>query len=392
VDLLSCLAIARLTALLACASEDAAPNKRVYSVALWLAALCPFTANYTAVPLTEVFATFCTALACCTLVIALSRVQKPDFLLKGMHLPLSKSVEYTALGAGGIVGAGTLFRPETPILLIAAVIVFGGLFFLRGKYRRWFWVCAAMALGCLMVRSPWAIRNMMTLGEPQFLAPRNSNLPGELVPYGFMAWEKTWLYRVRDCYLAPWKLNEESISVDDLPARAFDTPEEKERVAMILERYNNDLTLTPEEDAAFAQLASERTARHPLRTYMWLPAARAVTIWFTPRIELLPVSGHVFPLPQMREDDPVDQEVTSLFFLLNLFYVGLGVWGAARLWRANRAARPALVFLTLFILLRTAFLTTLETPEPRYVLVCFPALLALGAQILGRRPEAPEHS
>src|SRR5207248_7465760 len=50
VDLLSCLAIARLAALLACASEDPTPNKRVFSVALWLAALCPFTANYTAVP------------------------------------------------------------------------------------------------------------------------------------------------------------------------------------------------------------------------------------------------------------------------------------------------------------------------------------------------------
>jgi hypothetical protein len=388
VDLLSCLVIARLATLLAYAFEDSVPNKRVYSVALWLAALCPFTANYTAVPLTEVFATFWTSLACCALVIALRRVQKPDFLLKSTHLPLSKSVEYTALGAGFIVGAGTLFRPETPILLIAAAFVLAGVFFRRGNYRRWLRVCLAMALGCLMVLSPWAIRNMVTLGEPQFLAPRNSNLPGELVPFGFMAWEKTWLYRVRDCYLAPWKLNEESISVEDLPARAFDTPEEKERVAMILEQYNNDLTLTPEEDAAFARLASERTAHHPLRTYVWLPAARAVTIWFTPRIELLPVSGHVFPLAQMREDDPVDQEVTSLFFALNLFYVGLGAWGATRLWRLNPAARPAVVLLALFIVLRTAFLTTLETPEPRYVLVCFPALLALGAQVVARRSEA----
>jgi len=387
VDLLSCLVIARLAALLACKSGDAAPNKRMYSVALWLVALCPFTANYTAVPLTEVLATFWTALACCALVIALRRVQKPDFLLKSTHLPLSKSVEYTALGAGFIVGAGTLFRPEAPILLIAAAFVLAGVFFRRGNYRRWLWVCLAMALGCLMILSPWAIRNMVTLGEPQFLAPKNSNLPGELVPYGFMAWEKTWLYRVRDCYLAPWKLNEESISAEDLPARAFDTPEEKERVAMILEQYNNDLTLTPEEDAAFAQLARERTARHPLRTYVWLPAARAVTIWFTPRIELLPVSGHVFPLAQMREDDPVDQEVTSLFFALNLFYAGLGVWGATLLWRSNRAARPAVVFLVLFILFRTAFLTTLETPEPRYVLVCFPALIALGAQVFARRAE-----
>jgi len=387
VDLLSCLVIARLAALLACTSEDFAPNKRVFSVALWLTALCPFTANYTAVPLTEVLATFWTALACCALAIALRRVQKPDFLLKSTHLPLRKSVEYTALGAAWIVGAGTLFRPETPILLIAAAIVFGGVFFLRENYRRWFLVCLAMTLGCLMILSPWAIRNMVTLGEPQFLAPKNSNLPGELVPYGFMAWEETWIFRVRDCYLVPWRLNEEAIFVEDIPARAFDTPEEKERVAMILEQYNNDLTLTPDEDAAFAQLARERTARHPLRTYLWLPAARAVIIWFTPRIELLPVSGHVFPLAQMREDDPVDQEVTSLFFVLNLFYVGLGVWGAARLWRSNPAARPAVAFLALFILLRTAFLTTLETPEPRYVLVCFSALIALGAQVFARRSE-----
>jgi hypothetical protein len=388
VDLLSCLAIARLAALLARTSAEAVPNKRVYSGALWLAALCPFTANYTAVPLTEVFATFWTVLACCALVIALRRVQRPDFLLKGTHLPLSKSVEYTALGAGLIVGAGTLFRPETPILLIAGALVFAGVFFGRGNYRRWMWVCLAMALGCLMVLSPWAIRNMVTLGEPQFLTPKYSNLPGELVPYGFMAWEKTWLYRVRDCYLAPWKLNEESISVEDLPARAFDTPEEKERVAVILEQYNNDLTLTREEDSAFAQLARERTARHPVRTHVLLPAARAVTIWFTPRIELLPFSGHVFPLAHMREDDPVDQEITSLFFVLNLFYAGLSVWGAARLWRSNAAARPAVVFLALFILLRTAFLTTLETPEPRYVLVCFPILIALGAQVFARRSEA----
>jgi hypothetical protein len=388
VDLLSCLVIAKLAALLACTSEDSAPNNRVYFIALWLAALSPFTANYTAVPLTEVFAACWTALACCVLVIALRRVPEPDFLLKSTHLPLRKSVEYTALGAGLTVGLGTLFRPETPILLIAAAIVFGGLFLLRGNYQRWFWVCLAMTLGCLMILSPWAIRNLVTLGEPQFLAPKNSNLPGELVPYGFMAWEKTWLYRVRDCYLVPWKLNEESIDVEGIPARAFDTAEEKQRLAMILEQYNNDLTLTPEEDAAFAQLARERTTRHPLRTYVWLPVARAVTIWFTPRIELLPVSGHVFPLAQMREDDPVDQEVTSLFFVLNLFYVGLGAWGAARLWRSNPAARPAVAFLALFIVLRTAFLTTLETPEPRYVLVCFPALIAMGAQLFACRPEA----
>ena len=388
VDLVTCLLISRLAEFLAHTAGGDTSNPRVRTVALWLAVLCPFTANYTAVPLTEVFAIFWTVLACCGLVLALRRVHQPDFLHKGSHLPLEKSVEYTALGAGFIVGMGTLFRPETPLLLIAAAIVFAGLFFSSREIKRLFLVTVAMALGCLIVLSPWTLRNVKTLGEPQFLAPKDSNLPGELVPYGFMAWEKTWLFRVRDCYLVAWRLNSEAIFVDDIPARAFDAPKEKQRVAAILEEYNNDLTLTPEEDAAFAQLARERTARHPLRTYVWIPAARAVTIWFTPRIELLPVSGHVFPLAQMREDDPVDQEVTTLFFVLNLLYVGLGLWGAARLWRSNAAARPAVAFLALFILLRTAFLTTLETPEPRYVLVCFPALIALGAQLFARRAEA----
>jgi hypothetical protein len=387
VDLLSCLVIARLAALLAYSSEDSAPNERAYFVALWLAALCPFTANYAAVPLTEVFATFWTALGFCAILLALRRVDKPNFLVKGSHLPLSRSVEYAAMAAGLIVGVGTLFRPEAPMLLIAAVLVFGGIFFLRKNFRRWIWVCLSMALGCLVMLSPWAVRNMVTLDEPQFLAPKNSNLPGELVPYGFMAWEKTWLYRVRECYLVPWRLNEEAIFVEDMPARAFDTPEEKQRVAAILEPYNNDLMLTPEEDEQFSQLAKERNARHPLRTYLGVPAARAITMWFTPRIELLPISGHVFPLAQMREDDPVDQEVTSLFFVLNIFYVSLGIWGGVRLWRSNPAASIAIIFLALFTVLRTAFLTTLETAEPRYVLVCFPALIALGAQAFARRFE-----
>jgi hypothetical protein len=233
---------------------------------------------------------------------------------------------------------------------------------------------------------PWAVRNAVTLNEVQFLAPKNSNLPGELVPYGFMAWEKTWLFRVKDCYLVPWKLNGEVINLEDIPARAFDTAEEKERVAAILEQYNNDVTLSSEEDAAFRQLARERTARHPLRTYVWLPVARALTIWFTPRIELLPFSGQVFPLRQAWQEDPIDQSVTVGFFLLNAFYVALAVWGAWRISRESPSLRLAVALLFGYILLRTAFLTTLETPEPRYVLVCFPALLAQAGQVFTRSP------
>jgi len=211
-------------------------------------------------------------------------------------------------------------------------------------------------------------------------------LPGEVNPAGFIAWERTWLYRFRDCYLVSWKLNEEAIQVDDIPASAFDTREEKERVAAVLGQYNDELTWTAEEDAAFAQLARERTARHPLRTYLWIPLRRALRMWFTPRIELLPVSGHVFPLRYMREEDPVDQKITISYFLLNVAYVALGLWGAWKLWRF-RSARAAVSVMVLYVIVRTAFLTTLETPEPRYVLECFPVVIACAAQVLaGSKP------
>jgi hypothetical protein len=387
-DLITCLLTASLATTLLLMVNGRARPQRVFSAALWLSVLCPFTANYTAVALTEVFAVFLTAAALPALCMLADRSRKGGFGMVKRHWLLGNDHWMCARLGAILVGFGTLFRPETPLLLVAAWMVVSVVLLLQGEVQRTIRTVVVMGLFCLVPLAPWAIRNAITLHKLQFLAPRNSNLPGELVPYGFMAWERTWLFRVRDCYLVSWKLNDEAINMNDIPARAFDTPEEKQRVAELLEQYNNDLTLTPEEDAEFAKLARERNARHPLRTYVWLPAARAVTIWFTPRIELLPVSGHVFPLAQMREDDPVDQEVTILFFVLNLFYLGLGVWGAARLWRLDPPARPAVAFLALFILLRTAFLTTLETPEPRYILVCFPALIALGAQSFTRRSEA----
>jgi hypothetical protein len=388
VDLCSCLVTAGLATMLLLMANERGRPRRVFSVALWLAALCPFTANYTAVPLTEVFAVFLTAASLIALCTLANRSSGGGFRIVKNRWVLGNDYWIWTMMGGLLVGLGTLFRPETPLLLVAAWIVISVVLILQGEVRRAVGTVVVMGLCSLIPLTPWAIRNAVTLHELRFLAPKDSNLPGELVPKGFMAWEKTWLFRVRDCYLVPWRLNGEAIFVDDIPARAFDTQEEKQRVAAILEQYNNDLTLAPEEDEAFAQIARERNARHPLRTYLWLPVARAVTIWFTPRIELLPISGHVFPLAQMREDDPVDQEVTAALFFLNIFYVGLGAWGAARLWRWNSAARPAVAFLVLFILIRTAFLTTLETPEPRYVLVCFPALIAMGAQIFARRDEA----
>lgn len=378
VDLATCLGIAALAAVLANLCSQRAKTRRVFIAALWIAALCPFTANYVAVPLTEVWATFFTALA--FVILALLAAQaRGNITMVFPYRELTQKHYWKLVSLGGfIVGLGTLFRPETPLLLITAFALLGWWMVRRDQVKRWVLTCVVMSIACAVPLLPWLVRNAVTLHEFEPLAPKDTNLPSEVDPKGFLAWERTWLYRLRDCYLVSWKLNDDEIHLEDIPPWAFDTPEEKERVAMVLERYNDETTWTSEEDAVFAQLASERTGRYPLRTYLWMPLRRGIRMWFTPRIELVPISGHVFPLAYMREEDPVDQEFTILFFLVNVLYVLFGIWGALRLWRCHRA-RAALVMLAGYIIVRTAFLTSMETPEPRYVLECFPALIAMGA-------------
>ncbi len=389
VDLGACLLTASLAKMLAMLRPNPAVGKRVFVATLWLAALCPFTANYVAAPMTEVFAGFFTV-ATFVALIALIWTECGGAVTFFVAQRIAKHAgSIFALTAGFLIGMGTLFRPETPLLLVAAWIVLAFAWLRKRRFLLWLRIVVLTAVGCAVPLAPWALRNAVTLHEVQFLAPKNSNLPGEMVPYGFMAWEKTWLFRAKDCYLVPWKLNGEVIYLEDIPPRAFDTPEEKGRVADLLEQYNNDVTLTAEEDAAFGQLARERTARHPLRTYLWLPAARAFAIWFTPRIELLPFSGQVLPVREAWREDHIDFSVTVVFFLLNVLYVALAIWGAWRLWREKSALGLAVALLFGYLLLRTAFLTTLETPEPRYVLMCFPALLALAGQVFARSAKSP---
>jgi len=257
--------------------------------------------------------------------------------------------------------------------------------FFRGQFARGLRAAVLACVACFLVLLPWTVRNAITLHEFQPLTPRYTTLPGERAPVGFMSWERTWLYRFREVFLVSWKMNDEPIEIEDIPARAFDSSEEGQHVAAILEQYNQDSNLTAEQDAQFASIAEARTERHPLRTYLWVPLQRVVTLWFTPRVEQLPISGSIFPLARTWETDRLDMSATLALFFINIFYVACALWGAVRMWRYRPETRAAVALLALFVLARTAFLTTVETPEPRYVLVCFPAVIALAAHGLLRR-------
>src|SRR6267143_277117 len=372
-DLATCVLAAGIANRLAAGAPDAT-RTGVAAAALWLTALCPFTANYAAVPLTEVLATFFTTLA--LLIFVSPAGMEFDAIVSDRDLRRATKIWF----AGGlVVGLGTLVRPETPLLFVAVLI------FLWLRYRRpanWKKLTLAtlwMIVGLLLPLAPWAARNAVNLGRIQFLAPRYAETYGDFLPTGFYAWTKTWMFRFQDAYLFTWKLPLQPIDVRDLPAYAADSPEERAHVALLLDRYNRTRGMTRALDLEFAALARERTRRHPIRIYLWIPIERAAAMWFTPRIALLPYSGKLWPLSESYRSNPTDFEVTLGLALLNVLYV---VMGLAAAWSCR--ANPGVLLIVAFILIRTAFLTQLQTCEPRYVVVCFPALLAMGAQLFRR--------
>jgi len=369
VDLVTCFVIALIAARLAPESS----RRRVALAGLWLAALCPFTANYTAVVLTETLVIFLTALA--ILVLLQTDVGGAQVARAGSFLA------NPWLLAGIVVGFGTLVRPETPLLLFAAGLVLVAKWWRPTDWMKLIRAGLLMGLGLLIPLVPWAARNWNTLHDVQFLAPRYSELPGEYTPLGFSAWTNTWMWRYRDVYLTQWKVNEEEIAIDQIPTYAFDSQDEKERMADLLDEYNEALTIDPPLDQEFREIARERTERHPLRTYVKVPLLRTLTLWFTPRVELLPSSGHLWPLRDEWQDDRPDFLVTLGLSVVNIIYIALALAGA---WVARR--RPGWALLILFCVVRTLYFAKfVETPEPRYVLECFPALIALAAQVFASR-------
>jgi hypothetical protein len=369
VGLMTCLG----TALLAARLAPAAMRKAVATAALWIAALCPFTANYASILLTETLAMFFTAFA---LLIFVSLLDHP--FIPNHNRPVTRSIlsfsGWVALG-GMLVGIGTLVRPETPLILAAAAFAFTIRLRHRVDWPKLVLTISWMAVGLLLPLLPWAARNARTLGRIQFLAPRDAETQGDFIPHGFFAWTRTWMVRPEEAYIVPWKLGKAPIPIDTLPTTAFDSIAERERVAALLNRYSTDLRIAPAADREFELLARERTARHPLRTYLLIPTKRAWAMWFAPRVGFLRYSGDLWPPAEKWRENSWDFGVTAGFGLLNLAYFALALAGA---WYCR--ARYEIAMLIAYAFIRTAFLTHQESVEPRYVIVCFPAFLAIGAQ------------
>jgi Dolichyl-phosphate-mannose-protein mannosyltransferase len=145
--------------------------------------------------------------------------------------------------------------------------------------------------------------------------------------------------------------------------------------------------MTPEIDAGFAQIARERIARHPFRYYVWLPMKRAHTMWFDTHSQYWPFEGTLLPLEDL--DYEHHQQIwLPLFAALTGIYTLLGLAGGWLLWASRKFdVRRWLLLVSLAIALRLILFSSLENPEPRYLVEFFPFLAVLGGIAIARVPK-----
>jgi hypothetical protein len=337
---------------------------------LWLAALCPFTAAYAAQPLTEGLTLFAIALALWsaarfraqpgwaaaltfTFAVTFAAMLRPDGALVAVALA-------PALLIGLERGDGEEHSSGAKALTYRSRMVAPGV-------ARMAVVCVLLAL---MPFAAWSWRNWRVFHVFQPLAPRQAANPGEFVNPGWERWVKSWCLDFISTSEIGWS---DSLDMNKLPARAFDSPAQYAETARLAADYNQAQDLTPAIDARFGRLADERIAAYPLRYYLWLPLGRTADMWLRPRVETLPIELDWWNYSEHREETCLSLAYAGL----NALYLLLGVAGLCLrppFWRAMLA----------YILLRSALLTTIAAPEARYTLECFPMLFALGGVALYR--------
>jgi hypothetical protein len=283
-------------------------------------------------------------------------------------------------------GAAILLRPDGALLLFAIEAYLFTLLLWRptGKTRtevsalhvlRSGLILAVVSLATLI---PWTLRNLRTFHELQPLAPRYANQENAFVPLGFNRWMRTWIVDYTSTEDIYWAVPSGAVPAEKLPSRAFDSPEQREQTIQLLQDYNDARIVTPDLNAKFAALAAERVHRSLFRYYIVLPLMRIADMWLRPRTETLPPDTRWWEF----DDDPQWLALTAGLGIINLLYVGAALAGLVR----GRFA-PHLGLLLTFVILRSAFLGTLENPETRYTLECYPVVIILAAALFQQRIE-----
>jgi Dolichyl-phosphate-mannose-protein mannosyltransferase len=352
---------------------------RAFLPILWLAALCPFTANYVAAPLTETLVLTTIALA----FYGFARWQQAG-------AGYSRWLWVTAAALSDSI----LLRPEQGLLAAAVVpAMLWASLAAPGRRARPVHSAAPVlvaALCVLLPLVPWTARNWHTFHVFQPLAPRSADDPGELPTTGFNRWYRTWGIEFASTDQVYWNYDGDRIQVRNLPARAFapgcavhagSTPLYGPTAALI-DDYNRTTTSTAQLEARFDQLARGRIHASPICYYIGLPIARVINMLLRPRTEMLPIPDEWWK-PNGR---PGRVAFAAAYATLNLAYFFIGFAGLRAGRRRNGAGSRELVFaMAASVVLRTALLLTLDNSEPRYTLEFFPVLLVWAGALFAQR-------
>jgi hypothetical protein len=426
-----------LVALLAFYWEPDPDRKRAASIgAFVLAALCPFTAIYVGTILSETLTTFLAVATCLTATLAF----RPQRQIK--------AVQWWSI-TGLLAGLAVMCRPDSALfaaaigITLVITIVFAPRRFKErtdGRYEvalrlsRASYLGAIFSLAFCVALVPWTLRNWRSFRIFQPLAPSHAEMPGEFVPRGYLKWLSTWLVDERDVASFIWSIDTLPIEVEEIPDAAFDSEQEKNRVAALLDKYNHPPRLTIEEaesgfrlegeaepaevepetrtpdseirdesaaigdeelaegsvamtpaiDATFGMIARERIARAPFRYYVILPVKRAVGLWFNTHSHYYPFEGDLFGEEGVRHS--LSQQIFLPFFTALIWiYTFLALVGCWYLWSSGDfSARRFLLLVVLIIFMRVAYFAFRENPEARYLVELFPFIFVLGGIALVR--------
>lgn len=366
-DLLACVLLADFARRIA----PAALKRSAAVATLWIAALCPFTADYCVQPMTESLTIFALALA----MWAMARFRDEPAWKNGLWFTLA-------------VALAAILRPDGPLVALALApgMVLGlpaGAIAGRNLAR----MAAVCGLLALLPFSVWTWRNWRTFHVFQPLAPRTATDPGEFSYPGWERWVRTWCLDFSSTYQVYWHIPNEDLDVNALPARAFDSAVERDETKAIAARYDeNDDAISPALDAQLEQLAQQRIRDNPLRYYLWLPLGRLVDMTFHPRTENMNIDVDWWVYSR----HPDETVFSWAYAGLNVLYLALGLAGLClrpRFWK------PLLAYIVLRCVL---LLVTVGGPEDRYTLEFFPIVFVWGGvamaagmrRLAARRAEA----
>jgi hypothetical protein len=441
-DTITCWLIALLTLAWSPVGWEQNKRRRLLLIALAMAVCCPFPAIYVATILTETCTTFL-ATACALFASLALRSE-------------SRKRSAARWLLAGIAGAlATMFRPDSGLFVaavgftLALVGLYGVIRWRISKtptrevpgdtpsqiFARTIVSGLMLSVGFALALAPWAIRNERVIGVFQPIAPTETNMPGEFVANGYLRWLRTWVDDQKYKETLEWPMDRDPIHIEKVPDFAFDSREERERVAELLREYNTPpsagtapsqdtktqapatvpsqpspalppetdeqssdeadsqgdepdepddaeapkppVEMTPEVDAGFSELAAQRIARNPLRYYVIVPLKRAASLWLDTHSQYYPFQGELLPLSAL-DSDRHQQYWLPFFAFLTLLYSALGFGGAWLLWR-DKPSRAWLLMLTLLIVPRLAFLAVTQNPEPRYAVEFFAFVIAVGS-------------